>query len=81
VTVTATVPAAWAGVVAEIEVALLTTTLVAGVPPNATVAPAAKFVPVNVTVVPPVVSPEVGLRLVSVGAVETYVKPLARVPL
>ncbi len=36
-----------------IVVLFTTTTLVAAVPPNVTVAPAAKFVPVIVTAVPP----------------------------
>ena len=49
-----------AGVVAVIDVLLTTTTLVAAVPPNVTVAPAAKFVPVIVTAVPPAVGPLFG---------------------
>ena len=53
VTVTSRAPAAPAGVTAVIDVALATTTLVAGVPPIVTVAPAAKLVPVSVTAVPP----------------------------
>ena len=57
VTVTVTAPALPAGVVAVIEVLLTTTTLVAAVPPNVTVAPAAKFVPVMVTPVPPPTGP------------------------
>ena len=67
VTVTVTAPAACAGVVAVIEVLLTTTTLVAAVPPNVTVAPAAKFVPVIVTAVPPSVEPLLGLTLLTVG--------------
>jgi hypothetical protein len=67
VTVTVTAPAACAGVVAVIEVLLTTTTLVAAVPPNVTVAPEAKFVPVIVTAVPPAVDPVFGLTLVTVG--------------
>ena len=66
VTVTVTAPAACAGVVAVIEV-LLTTTFVAAVPPNVTVAPVAKFVPVIVTPVPPATGPLFGLTLVTVG--------------
>jgi hypothetical protein len=54
--------------VAVICVALTTTTLVAAVPPNVTVAPAAKFVPVIVTAVPPAVGPVFGDMLVTVGA-------------
>jgi hypothetical protein len=44
-----------------------TTTLVAAVPPNVTVAPAAKFVPVIVTAVPPAVAPLFGVTLPTVG--------------
>jgi hypothetical protein len=51
---------------------LLTTTFVADVPPNVTVAPAAKFAPVIVTAVPPAVAPLFGLTLVTVGGA-TYV--------
>jgi hypothetical protein len=67
VTVTVTAPALPAGVVAVIWVALTTTTLVAAVAPNVTVAPVAKFVPVIVTAVPPAVNPLVGEILVTVG--------------
>ena len=67
VTVTVTVPALPAGVVAVIELLLTTTTLVAAALPNVTVAPAAKFVPVIVTPVPPDVSPALGDTLVTVG--------------
>jgi len=67
VTVTATAPALPAGVVAVICVALATTTLVAAAAPNATEAPAAKFVPVIVTAVPPAVDPVFGDTLVTVG--------------
>jgi hypothetical protein len=42
--------------------------LVAAVPPNVTVAPAAKFVPVIVTAVPPAVDPLFGDTLPTVGA-------------
>ena len=68
VTITLVAPAACAGVVAVIEVPLTTVTFVAGAPPKVTVAPAAKFVPVIVTFVPPSVLPVVTLRLVTVGA-------------
>jgi len=68
VTVTLTAPAAWAGVVAVIEVALPTTTLIAAVPPKLRVAPVAKFVPVIVTLVPPLAGPEAGATLPTVGA-------------
>jgi hypothetical protein len=67
VTVTVTAPALPAGVVAVIVVLLTTTTFVAAVPPNVTVAPAAKFVPVIVTAVPPAVDPLFGETLVTVG--------------
>jgi hypothetical protein len=55
-------------VIAVMLVALTTTTLVAAVPPKVTVAPAAKFVPVIVTGVPPAVVPVFGDRLTTVGA-------------
>jgi hypothetical protein len=81
VTVTVTAPALpEAGVVAVIVVAFTTTTFVAAVLPNFTVAPVAKFVPVIVTAVPPATGPLFGLTLVTVG-VTTYVNPLARLPL
>ena len=67
VTVTVTAPAVPAGVVAVIVVLFTTTTLVAAVLPNVTVAPVAKFVPVIVTAVPPVVDPLFGLTLLTVG--------------
>jgi hypothetical protein len=66
-TVTVTAPALPAGVVAVIDVALTTTTLVAAVLPNVTVAPVAKFVPVIVTAVPPAAGPLLGLTLLTVG--------------
>jgi len=80
VTVTVTAPAFPAGVVAVMLVLLTTTTFVAAAPPNVTVAPAAKFVPVIVTDVPPAVDPVFGLTLLTVGAT-TYVYPLVRLPL
>jgi hypothetical protein len=48
-------------------VALSTTTLVAGVPPNRTVAPAKKFEPVIVTAVPPATGPVGGQTPPTVG--------------
>ena len=66
-TVTVTAPALPAGVVAVMLVLLTTTTFVAAVPPNVTVAPATKFVPVIVTAVPPAVDPLFGLTLLNVG--------------
>ena len=59
-TVTSTVPAAPAGAVAVMEVALLTVKVVAAVAPNFTAVAPVKLVPVTVTEVPPVVGPEVG---------------------
>ena len=67
VTVTVTAPALPAGVVAVMVVPFTTTTLVAAVGPNVTVAPAAKFVPVIVTAVPPDVDPLFGDTLLTVG--------------
>ena len=67
VTDTVTAPALPAGVVAVMVVPLTTATLVAAAEPNFTVAPAAKFVPVIVTEVPPEVEPLLGLTLVTVG--------------
>lgn len=80
VTVTVTAPAAPAGVVAVMVVAFATVTPVAAVLPNLTVAPAAKFVPVIVTAVPPSVVPLPGEILLTVGGA-TYVYPLVRLPL
>ena len=67
VTATITAPATPAGVVAVIVVLFTTTTFVAAAPPNVTVAPLTKFVPVIVTAVPPAVDPLFGLTLVTVG--------------
>jgi hypothetical protein len=80
VTVTVTVPALFAGVAAVVVVLFTTVTLVAAVPPNVTVAPEAKFLPVIVTAVPPVVGPLFGDTLLTVG-LPTYVNPLVRLPL
>ena len=52
---------------AVIDVLFTTTTFVAAVPPNVTVAPAAKFVPVIVTPVPPAIGPLFGDTLLTVG--------------
>src|ERR1700682_6419533 len=68
VTVTFTAPAACAGVLAVIVVLLTTLTPVAALPPTLTAAPAAKFVPVIVTAVPPVVGPDAGATPLTVGA-------------
>jgi hypothetical protein len=68
VTTTLTAPAAWAGVVAVIEVLFTTVTPVADVPPSFTVAPAKNPVPVMVTAVAPLVGPVLGVIEVTVGA-------------
>ena len=68
VTVTVTAPPLPAGLVAVIVVLLTTTTFVAAVAPNITVAPAAKFVPVIVTPVPPATGPLFGDTPLTVGA-------------
>jgi hypothetical protein len=65
---TFTAPVLPAGVVAVIDVAELTTTLVAKTPSIFTVAPLTKPVPVIVTEVPPVVNPVLGEIEVTVGA-------------
>ena len=67
-TTTFTAPAAWAGVVAVMEVLLTHVTLLAGVVPKVTVAPDTKPVPVMVTAVPPLAGPELGEIAVTVGA-------------
>ena len=69
VTVTSTVPAVPAGLVAVICVAV-SLTIVAGVVPNSTAVAPVRFVPVIVTVVPPAVGPDVGLTPVTVGAAD-----------
>ena len=68
VTATLLAPTVPAGVVAVIEVALTTTTLVAEAPPIFTLVALVKFVPVMVIVVPPVVGPDVGVTLLIVGS-------------
>ena len=67
VTVTVTAPAAPAGVVAVMVVLFTTVTFVAAAPPNVTVAPEPKFVPVIVTDVPPAIEPLLGATLLTVG--------------
>jgi hypothetical protein len=67
VTVTVTAPALPAGVVAVIVVLFTTTTFVAALLPNFTVAPLAKFVPMIVTAVPPATGPLFGDTLLTVG--------------
>ena len=72
VTRTLAVPAAPAGVVQVMEVALTTVTLVAAAPPMVTPVAPVKFVPVMVTLEPPAMDPKVGLMAVTAGGV-TYV--------
>ena len=79
VTATLCAPAVPAGVTAVIEVALATTTLVAGTPPTVTPLAPVKLVPVMVKAVPPAVVPKVGAMLVMVGAGTTYVNALNKV--
>lgn len=62
-----TVPAVPAGVVAVIEVALLTVKPAAGLAPKLTPVAPMKSVPVSVTTVPPAVLPEPGETAVTVG--------------
>ena len=78
VTVTDTLPAAWAGAVTKIEVAVVEVG-VAGVPPNETEVAVVKFVPVMTTAVPPAMEPVIGERLVMVGVPAVTVNPLVRV--
>jgi hypothetical protein len=66
-TVRSTVPVP-AGETAVIEVLELTTTPLAAAVPNVTLAPAAKFVPVIVTLVAPAVGPLFGLNALTVGS-------------
>ena len=63
-----TIPAAWAGVTAVILVELTTEKLAADVPANLTCVAPVKFVPVMVTVLPPLVGPPLGTTKVIVGA-------------
>ena len=67
VTVTSTTPTAWAGVVAVIEVALVTLTAVAAAPPKLTAVAPVRLLPVIVTEVPPALGPLAGLTEVTVG--------------
>jgi hypothetical protein len=67
VTTTLTAPAAPAGVVAVMVVALTTEKVVAAAPPKVTPVAPVKPVPVMVTLVPPAMRPELGLTEVTVG--------------
>jgi hypothetical protein len=68
VTAMSTAPAACAGVVAVIDVALATAMPVAGAPPIDTVAPATNPVPLIDTLSPPAVGPTAGAIADTVGA-------------
>jgi hypothetical protein len=67
VTTTLTSPGGRDGVIAVINVACTARTD-ADTPPNCTVAPVAKFVPAIVTIVPPVLEPDVGVIEDTIGA-------------
>jgi hypothetical protein len=67
-TVTSTVPAYSAGVVAVIDVAELTVNDAAAVPPNITADAEVKLLPVMLTLVPPAVVPDEVPRLETEGA-------------
>jgi hypothetical protein len=69
VTVTSTVPAAAAELVALIELALLTVKVLAAVDPNLTPIEPMKLVPVIITDVPPPEEPDLGMTDVTVGDV------------
>jgi hypothetical protein len=71
VTTTSTIPLP-PGVVTLIEFAVLLLT-VAGTPPNVTVRPETKLIPVIVTVSPPLGEPVLGETKFILGAVETGV--------
>ena len=68
VTVTPTVPAVPAGVVALTWVGLTTVRLVPATVPNFTAVAPVRLVPVRVTMVPPVVVPVVGAMELTSGA-------------
>src|SRR3990172_4496080 len=75
-TLTSTVAGVCAGVLAMMVVGLETTTSVAGEPPKATDAPVWKWLPLIVTVVPPLSRPPTGLTLAT--AMDSYVYPPAK---
>src|SRR5439155_18219695 len=70
VTTTSAGPAACAGALAVIELALAPETAVAAAPPIVTEAPTAKFAPLMVTVTPPLMDAARGVIPVTRGAVE-----------
>ena len=73
VTLTVTVPAAWAGAFTVMSVPLTTVTVVPAAVPKVTVAPGRNPEPVRVTVLPPEVGPATGATFVRVGLVTEYV--------
>ena len=80
VTTTSTAPATCAGLVTVILVAETTTTLVPAVPPKVTPVAPLKFVPVNVTDVPPADRPVDGATAVTVGTETPIVYAFDAVP-
>jgi hypothetical protein len=70
-------PSCAAGVLAVIEVSLITTTLVAGWPPNLTDVAPVNPVPVMVTLVPPDGGPAVGATLLTTGAASSSGSPIS----
>ena len=73
VTTTSAAPVEPAGVVTGIDVEVTAPTVVAAAPPNVTVAPLTKSVPLTVTLVAPAVGPLVGDSDETVGGGATYV--------
>lgn len=67
VIVISTVPADSAGAIALIDVSLMISKLVAGLVPKMTAVALLKPFPEIVTVIPPIVGPDEGLTLVTVG--------------
>ena len=67
VSVTVTLPAVWAGVVAVTDDVPIDGNVVASTVPNSTVEVVARLLPWMVTTVPPVTVPDVGVSDVSVG--------------
>ncbi len=67
VTVTSTVPVRWVGSMAVICVGDTTEKLLAGTPPKDTAVAPKRFVPLMVTLLPPLLVPLLGLSDVTVG--------------
>ena len=78
VTWTLTVPATWGLVLARTTVGLVTVKDVAVVAPNLTAVAPKRFAPVILTVVPPLVVPDVGVReeMVGLAALKVYLSPV-----